>query len=122
MYPSLKSQAKSLLVYPSRTFSWYKQAWEWRRKYGAPRSEKCNGSRCWVLLWESVDDDPEYDGIDHVSFEIIRALAPRLDCFLYERKCGCTNRWWGRKVWIKADCAKHGLKMPRRFTDDTITE
>lgn len=121
--PPLKSQAKSLLSYIPDSIRWYRQAWEWRQKYGAPRSEKCNGSKCWVLLWEPVNEeenDDHYDGVDHVDFKMIKALAPRLECFVYERECGCTNRWWGRKVWIRANCARHGLRnrRPRRFVDE----
>lgn len=116
MKTDFKSQLDSLIHYAPRQYSYWKEMYEWRRKYGAPRSIKCNGSYCWVLIW--LDPRTGEDSVEHVSFHTARLLAPRLDCFIYTAKCGCTKRWWGSKVSILGNCDKHGLRRVYRREDD----
>jgi hypothetical protein len=106
MKPSAGKQFRSLVSFVPNTIQWYWEAWQWRREYGAPRDPLCRGSRCWVLVWE--DPDSGYtSSIDHVDFQNIARLGPSLECFIYEKSCGCTAWWFGKIKYIVWKCPEH---------------
>jgi hypothetical protein len=99
---SFKSQSKSLILFVPRTVEYWAYMIKDRIKYGKRKGPECGRFGCWVHVWvntETGEEDPS-----HTSFRGAKALAPRLDCFTYQLKCGCSKNWWGTYRWYRWNC------------------
>lgn len=99
------NQVKSLVTFLPRTISYWYYMIKDRIKYGKPKGDQCGRFGCWVFVWEDVETGVATP--EHVSFSSARAIAPRLDCFVYIAKCGCQKRWWGTYRYYTTACTKN---------------
>lgn len=100
------NQIKSLVLFLPRTILYWSHMIKDRIEYGMPKGDQCGRLGCWSLVWE--DTETKELSVDHVSFSTARALAPRLECFIYHDRHGCARRWWGTHVWYQRECPEIG--------------
>jgi hypothetical protein len=96
------SQVKALVLFIPRTIQYWSYMIKDRIKYGKPKGDQCGRFGCWAFVW--VDSETGEEMPEHSSFRSARALAPRLECFIYHAKCGCVKRWWGTHFSYSVSC------------------